>query len=100
MCIGLAMQVIEAGEFQALCQGLGEARMIDTRLVGRQTAGNWLLVFLDAAREELEPERALQIQAAVAGLHRIMHGEADVDRWFPDLAGREPQLPDFLKPAS
>jgi len=100
MCIGVPMQVIEDYEFQALCQGLDGARMIDTRLVGRQSAGNWLLVFLDAAREELEPERALLIQSAVAGLHQVMNGDADIDRWFPDLAGREPQLPEFLRPAS
>jgi len=97
MCIGIPMQVIEAGEFQALCQSSDEVRMIDTRLVGRQTAGNWVLVFLDAAREELEPERAQQIQSALAGLNQLMNGEMDVERWFPDLVGREPQLPDFLK---
>jgi hydrogenase expression/formation protein HypC len=94
------MQVIEAGEFQALCQGSHETRIIDTRLVGSPAPGSWVLVFLDAAREILEPERALQIQSALAGLNLIMSGEVDVERWFPDLVGREPQLPDFLKPAT
>jgi hydrogenase expression/formation protein HypC len=98
MCIGIPMQVIEAGEFQALCQSIDEVRMIDTRLVGSVAIGSWVLVFMDAAREILDSERALQIQSALAGLSRLMNGEVDVDRWFPDLVGREPQLPDFLKP--
>lgn len=97
MCIGIPMQIIEAGEFQALCQSADEVRMIDTRLVGQQAPGSWVLVFLDAAREVLEPERALQIQSALAGLNQLMSGEFDAERWFPDLVNREPQLPDFLK---
>lgn len=97
MCIGIPMQVIEAGTYQAWCQGQTEARMIDMRLLAPQPVGSWVLVFLGTAREILSPERAEQIQAALEGLRQIETGEFDAERWFSDLVGREPTLPDFLK---
>ncbi|HLF96595.1 MAG TPA: HypC/HybG/HupF family hydrogenase formation chaperone [Methylococcaceae bacterium] len=97
MCIGIPMQVLEPGELYARCQGPQGACLVDMRLVGCQPAGAWVLVFLDAAREVVAAERAGQIQNALLALNQAMHGDTDLDRWFPDLAGREPQLPDFLK---
>ncbi|WP_082411777.1 HyaD/HybD family hydrogenase maturation endopeptidase [Methylogaea oryzae] len=73
-------------------------RIVDTRLVGQPPAGAWLLVFMHAAREVIDAQRAQQIQDALLALQQAMAGDADLDRWFPDLAGREPQLPDFLQP--
>jgi hydrogenase expression/formation protein HypC len=97
MCIGIPMQVLQAGEYYAQCQGPEGVRAIDMRLVGPQAPGSWVLVFIDAAREVLDAERALLIQDALLALDQAMDGSADLDRWFPDLANREPQLPDFLK---
>lgn len=98
MCIGIPMQVLQAGEPYAQCQGPQGVQLIDMRLVGRQPAGAWVLVFLDAAREAIDAERAGQIQDALVALDQAMGGDTDLDRWFPDLANRQPQLPDFLKP--
>jgi len=99
MCIGLPMQVLSVEPGHALCQGMGETRRVDTWLIDGPHAGDWLLVFADSAREILEPERARQIAAALRAATLALAGETELDRWFPDLAEREPQLPDFLKPA-
>ena len=72
MCIGIPMQVIEAGEFSALCRGSTGTEQVDLILVGPQPEGSWLLVFLGTALEAL---------SAVA------RGETDVDQFFPDLTG-------------
>jgi hydrogenase expression/formation protein HypC len=92
------MQVLEAGEFQALCEGPDGVRAIDLRLVGPQAPGTWLLVFIDAAREVIDAERAALIRDALFAVSSALDGATDLDLWFPDLANREPQLPDFLKP--
>jgi hydrogenase expression/formation protein HypC len=104
MCVGIPMRVIESDEFWARCQGRqGEAR-IDVRLVGAQSAGTWLLTFMGAAREVLEAERAAAMNAALEALASILSGQsvtpAQLDAFFPDLAGREPALPEFLQNAA
>ncbi|WP_443691300.1 HypC/HybG/HupF family hydrogenase formation chaperone, partial [Pseudomonas sp.] len=51
MCIGLPMQVVAVNPGSALCRDRhGEERLIDTVLVDTCTVGDWLLIFLDAAR--------------------------------------------------
>jgi hydrogenase expression/formation protein HypC len=109
MCIGIPMQVMEAGEFFARCRGRhGEARL-DMRLLDPQPAGSWVLAFADTARESLTPERAAAIDAALDALADAMtmppgpasSARADghpFDAFFPDLAQRAPELPEFLRP--
>lgn len=98
MCIGLPMRVVEPRDRRALCEDAGERREIDMALVGDQPAGTWVLVFLGAAREVISAEQAGLIGDALKAVGLAMRGDGDIDRLFPDLAGREPQLPDFLKP--
>ncbi|EHR70481.1 hydrogenase assembly chaperone HypC/HupF [Burkholderiales bacterium JOSHI_001] len=83
MCIGLPLQVqsVEAGH--AWVTGRGERRRVNTALVGECQPGDWLLVFLDGARERLSPERAAEIDAtldllgdALAGLQHDTPGLA------------------------
>lgn len=97
MCIGLPMQVLQVETGFALCEGMGERRTVDTGLIDPPAPGDWLLVFLDGAREKLEPADARRIGDALQGLRLALSGETDLDRFFPDLANREPELPDFLK---
>lgn len=93
------MQVVESYEGGALCAVNGELRQIDTMLVGNQPPGTWLLTFVDTAREVLAPENAKEICMALDALQQAMQGaEHDFDHLFADLADREPQLPDFLRP--
>ena len=100
MCIGIPMQVMEVGFGRALCRGTnGDERWIDTLLVGDPAPGSWLLVFIDAAREVIDEARAMQVRDALLAVDMAMRGETQVDHLFADLINREPQLPDFLKPA-
>jgi hydrogenase expression/formation protein HypC len=91
------MRVVEPLEGRALCEGQGERRMIDMMLVGEQAAGTWVLVFLDTAREVVSAQDAALVAQALSALGLAMQGEVEVDHLFPDLAGREPELPDHLK---
>ena len=97
MCIGLPMRVVEDSGLVALCEGQGEQRQVDMSLVGPQPRGSWLLVFLDAAREVISAERARDVSRALTALERVLEGGSQVDDLFPDLVGREPELPAFLR---
>ena len=98
MCIGIPMQVVELRSRYALCRGTGETREVDMALVGEQPVGTWVLVFLDAAREVIGAEEAARIGDALQALALLAQGETDVDHLFADLIGREPELPEHLKP--
>ncbi|SDI55797.1 HypC/HybG/HupF family hydrogenase formation chaperone [Pseudomonas panipatensis] len=78
MCIGLPMYVLSASPGAALCRDRqGQTRRIDTALVGDCASGDWLLVFLDAARERLDATRAAEIEATLAMLDAALCGDAD-----------------------
>ncbi|MDH4166178.1 MAG: HypC/HybG/HupF family hydrogenase formation chaperone [Gammaproteobacteria bacterium] len=97
MCIGLPMQVLETGTGYSICSWGGERRRIDTRLVDAHRPGEWLLVFIDTAREVISEERARLVSNALLAIEQASRGITDIDHLFPDLVGREPQLPDFLR---
>ena len=65
MCIGIPMQVIATEPGFARVSGRGETRRIKTALVGDVDTGQWLLVFLDDAREVLTSERAAEVNATL-----------------------------------
>ena len=101
MCIGIPMQVGSVGPGWALCESGGAAHRVDTSLVGEVAPGTWLMTFLGAAREVMSETAARQSLAAIAALEAVMRGEpADLDAAFADLIGREPQLPEHLRPAT
>jgi hydrogenase expression/formation protein HypC len=83
MCIGIPMQVIEADGRFALCEGRGERRRINTALVGDVVPGDWLLVFLDDAREPIDADRAAEVNAALDLVLGAMQGlETQEDAGF------------------
>lgn len=86
MCIGIPMQVIEADGRFALCEGRGERRRIHTALVGEVAPGDWLLVFLDDARERIDADRAAEVNAALDLVLGAMQGAdlaVDIDFALP-----------------
>lgn len=97
MCIGIPMQVSEAHELHAICLDGNQQVSVDTTLVGKVSNGDWLLVFLGAAREVLDESSALMMRDAVQAVSRIMGGDHAIDDLFGDLIDREPQLPPHLK---
>jgi hydrogenase expression/formation protein HypC len=91
------MQVLAVDGRFARCRSRNGERRIDLMLVGEVLPGQWLMTFLDAARALLSDEEAAQGNAALDALDAVLAGAEDVSAYFADLAGREPQLPDFLR---
>jgi len=99
MCIGIPMRVVSVeDDMFALCDGRNGRARINTMLISAVQPGDWLLTFLDSAREAIDDERAAMINSALDALDRVAAGENNFDDCFADLIGREPQLPDFLRP--
>jgi len=80
MCIGIPMQVESATLGLALCRSRGGMQRVRTALVGDVQPGEWLLVFLDSARERIDAVRATEIDATLAMLESV--------HW-PEIAMRE-----------
>ena len=100
MCVGIPMRVLDAGSVLAVCEGRGERRQLDLRLVGPQRVGTWVLAFAGAARVVLTASRAAEIDRALDGLEAALSGDPEsLDAFFPDLADRKPELPEHLRPA-
>ena len=99
MCLGIPMQVMEAaGDGAAWCVGREGRSLIDMALVGPQPPGTWLLTFVGAAREVMDPEAAARTDAALDALEAVLQGDASsIDHAFADLVSREPQLPEHLR---
>jgi hydrogenase expression/formation protein HypC len=68
------MQVLSIESGFALVQGRGETRRIKTTLIGDCTVGDWLLAFIDDAREILSAERAQEVNATLDLLQAVMDG--------------------------
>ncbi len=86
MCMGIPMQVVEAGFGSALCNYGNEQRRIDTMLVPDVKPGDWVLVFINAAREVISAGDARKISDALASLTLVMNGgDGDVDALFADI---------------
>jgi hydrogenase expression/formation protein HypC len=97
MCIGIPMRVISAEAGMAVCEGRGGEERIDTRLLGEPAAGTWVLAYRGAAVRAMSEDEAAQTHAALDALDAVLAGSTEVDRFFADLVGREPQLPPHLK---
>ncbi len=98
MCIGIPMQVVDVEDMFAWCDGRNGRKRINIMLISTVQPGDWLLTFLDSAREAIDAERAALVNAALDALERVAAGKDNFDDCFADLIGREPQLPDFLRP--
>ncbi|MGB1092694.1 MAG: HypC/HybG/HupF family hydrogenase formation chaperone, partial [Oceanobacter sp.] len=82
MCIGILMQVmaLEEGELFAHClrwpasEFQSQTERVDLQLVAGVQPGDWLLVFMGAAREAMTPERAAQVGQALQALEAVESG--------------------------
>ena len=97
MCLGIPMQVVEIEGVFAWCEGRNGRSRINTMLLGDVEPGQWLLTFLDSAREVIDAERAALVNAALDALELAASGSDAFEDCFADLIGREPQLPEFLR---
>jgi hydrogenase expression/formation protein HypC len=86
MCVGVPMQVQSVEPGFAWTSGRGERRRVSLALVGDCEPGQWLLVFLDSARERIDAERAREIDAALELLEAAMAGRAPSPDDAPSFA--------------
>ena len=93
------MQVVTVlSEHVAHCQGMGQQKNIDMNLVGQQPVGTWVITFLDAAREVIDEDKALQVTNALEAVNLAMGPDASgIDDLFADIIERGPQLPPHLQ---
>lgn len=77
MCIGLPLQVLTTRPGYATVAGHGPRavpREVGTLLVDPPQPGDWLLVFIDQAREAISAERAAEVGAVLDQLEAVMQG--------------------------
>ncbi|MBX3603978.1 MAG: HypC/HybG/HupF family hydrogenase formation chaperone [Piscinibacter sp.] len=96
MCIALPMQVFASEPGHAWVAGRGERRRVSTALVGDCAVGDWLLVFLDSARERIDAARAAEVDALLDLVSDALAGRP------PAAVPRDPgfELPSRLDPAA
>ncbi len=74
MCIGIPMQVLRTEPGHAWVAGRGEVKRVDTALIDAPHEGEWLLVFLDAARERIDASRAAEVNGVLDLLQGALAG--------------------------
>lgn len=97
MCIGVPMRVLAVDAGVAVCEGRGRRERLNVLLVGEPASGTWVLAYQGSAIRVLTAEEAAQTDAALDSLAAVLAGDDDVDAYFADLVGREPELPAHLK---
>lgn len=97
MCLGVPLRLISVEGIAGLATDGDTDSLIDLSLTPDARPGDWVLAFLGAARERLEPDEAARIRAALAGLAAVMAG-GDAGDAFADL-DRPPALPPHLEAA-
>lgn len=96
MCIGFPMTILEGDAFEALCERRGQTQRVSMALIGAQSPGARVLVYLGSAVRLLDDLEAKQIDDALDALQAALEGK-NVDHLFADLVDREPELPEFLR---
>ena len=97
MCIGFPMRVARVADGTVWCEGRGRRLQLDLALVGDLPDGSWVLEYKGAACRVISEADAMATDAALDALEAAAAGEIDFSRFFPDLIGREPQLPEHLR---
>lgn len=98
MCIGLPMQLITKDGTRGRARYRGAEENVDLSLTAEATPGDFLLVFLGAARSVIDAAFAAQVQDALAAVEAVAEGKS-IDFAFADLTNREPELPPHLQAA-
>ncbi len=97
MCIGVPMRIVQVADGMAVAERAGTRSTINVMLLDDLSPGTWVLAFQGSAVKLLSREEAEQTDAALEALTAAANGAGDVDAYFRDLAGREPELPPHLR---
>lgn len=89
MCIGIPMQILNAGEPRPWCEGRGRREQLDSMLIGDQPVGTWVLAFRGSAIRVLTADEAAKTNDALDALEAALAGAENLDAYFIDLVGRD-----------
>lgn len=98
MCVGLPMNLVSSDGNRGRATYRGADEDVDLSLVPEARPGDFLLVFLGAARAVIDADFAAKVADALEALEAVARGVA-TDACFADLTGREPSLPPHLQAA-
>jgi len=90
------MTIAETDGIKALCEYGNEQRRVSVMLLADVPVGAKVLVHIDSAVRVLDDNEARLISEALDGLEASLNRQ-DIDRFFADLIGHEPQLPEHLR---
>ncbi len=90
------MTIVETDGMSAICEYGNEQRRVSVMLLSEPQVGANVLVHIDTAVRLLDDDEARLIADALDGLN-VALDDHDCDRFFADLIGREPQLPEHLR---
>ena len=96
MCIGIPMRLVEVADGGAIAERRGVREALNVMLLDSARPGMWVLAFQGSALRVLTEEEASRTEAALQALEAALSG-SDLDVYFDDLAGREPELPPHLR---
>lgn len=98
MCLGVPMRLISRDGIAGLARDGEATELVDLSLTPDAVAGDWVLIFLGAAREVMSEAEAMATRRALDGLRSLMAGGGLGDA-FADLDDRTPTLPPHLQAA-
>lgn len=98
MCLGVPMRLISRDGIAGLARDGETTVLVDLSLTPDAVAGDWVLIFLGAAREVMAEAEAMANRRALDGLRSLMAGGGLGDA-FADLDDRTPTLPPHLQAA-
>lgn len=98
MCLGVPMRLISRDGIAGLARDGETTELVDLSLTPDAVAGDWVLIFLGAAREVMAEAEAMATRRALDGLRSLMAGGGLGDA-FADLDDRTPTLPPHLQAA-
>ena len=98
MCIAIPLRLESRVGSRGQCVDVGGARSdVDLLLTPDAQVGQWVLVFLGAARQVIDEATSRSTAAALSAVSALMNGQpVDLHAAFPDLMDRSPVLPAHL----
>lgn len=79
MCVAVPMQVLSLSPGHARVAGRGEQRTVNTALVDGLAPGDWVLVFLDSARQRIDAATAAEVNATLDLVEAAMRQRPGAD---------------------
>ena len=91
MCIGVPAKILEINGFMARCKSRYGEHDVNTILIDEVKKGDWIVVFMESAREKITEEYARTLNLALDAVEKAGNEDED-NNWqkaFADIIARE-----------